>query len=586
MAKKKTHEEFVNEIKEKYGDEYIVLGEYKGANTKLMIKHNNCGHEWNVVPDSLLRGHGCPRCGRVKSNQKKRKMHEIFVKEIYDKCGDKYTVLGKYINTKTKVLVKHNCKECNFHEWEITPDNLLRGNGCPVCAGNKKKTTEDFKKEVYEKYGNEYIVLGEYINNNTKILIKHNSQDCSFYKYKTTPSSFLKGFSCPKCGGALKKTTKEFKKEIYSKFNDKYKILGEYVNAKTKIKVRHNCDKCNYHEWETIPNRLLNGQSCPVCSGREAKLGVNTIWDTDRWMVDLGVSEEDAKKYSKGSHKTIMVKCPDCGREKKTKPYVIYDNKSIFCSCGDGKSYPEKFVIELLNQLSVNFETEYSPDWVGNKRYDFYIKECNCIIETHGRQHYEKILKKGRTLKEEQVNDRFKKETALSHGIKYYIELDCRESNMKWIKNSIFNSKLSQLFDLSKVNWTSCAEFANKNIVKEVCDYWNNRKDGETTSDLGEIFHMHSATLSRYLKKGVNLGWCDYDPKEEIRKIARQNGKISGKKVEMFKGNKNIGVFLSCHELDRQSKKIFGFRLNFKGITRVCRGERKSYKGFTFKYVD
>ena len=27
-----------------------------------------------------------------------------------------------------------------------------------------------------------------------------------------------------------------------------------------------------------------------------AKLGVNTIWDKARWMCDLGISEEDAKR--------------------------------------------------------------------------------------------------------------------------------------------------------------------------------------------------------------------------------------------------------------------------------------------------
>ncbi|TWD98682.1 hypothetical protein FB550_109192 [Neobacillus bataviensis] len=45
------------------------------------------------------------------------------------------------------------------------PDNFLRqGKRCGICRGNVKKTTEQFKKEVYEQVGDEYIVLDDYIN--------------------------------------------------------------------------------------------------------------------------------------------------------------------------------------------------------------------------------------------------------------------------------------------------------------------------------------------------------------------------------------------------------------------------------------
>ena len=37
----------------------------------------------------------------------------------------------------------------------------------------KRKTQEEFVSEVKELFGDEYIVLGQYINNRTKILVKH-----------------------------------------------------------------------------------------------------------------------------------------------------------------------------------------------------------------------------------------------------------------------------------------------------------------------------------------------------------------------------------------------------------------------------
>ena len=37
----------------------------------------------------------------------------------------------------------------------------------------KKKTHDEYIKEVYNVFGDEYTILGEYVNSNTKIKIKH-----------------------------------------------------------------------------------------------------------------------------------------------------------------------------------------------------------------------------------------------------------------------------------------------------------------------------------------------------------------------------------------------------------------------------
>ncbi|KQC91342.1 hypothetical protein AM596_15000 [Clostridium perfringens CP4] len=517
MAKRKTHEEFVKEVKDKYGDEYTVLEKYVKSDIKILVKHN-CGYKWKIKPSNLLIGRGCPICGKGKSGKKRTKTHEEFVEQLNKVHGEGgYIPLENYKGANTKILVRHKCG----YEWQVQPYSLLN-NGCPKCGGTKKKTHEEFIQEIKEKYG------------------------------------------------------------------DEYEVLGEYVNVHTKILIRHNCEKCNYYKWETTPNSLLRGRVCPVCGGKVAKLGINTIWDTDRWMCDLGVSESDTKKYSRCSNKKITVKCPDCGREKKVTIYQVYTNKSISCICGDGKSYPEKFIFNLLEQLGVDFETEYSPKWIKPKRYDFHIKDNNCIIETHGEQHYDISFKNigSRTLEEEQQNDKFKKEVALKNGIKHYIELDCRESNIDWVKNSVLNSKLNKLFDLSNIDWKQCDEFANKNIIKEVCEYWNNKKENEVTTNLMKKFKLSRDAIIEYLKKGTKLSWCNYDPKEEMKKSSSRNGKAKSKKVKIFKDNKSLGIFPSCAELSRQSEKLFGVKLNGGNISSNCNNKVTQYKGFIFKYVE
>ena len=112
-------------------------------------------------------------------------------------------------------------------------------------------------------------------------------------------------------------------------------------------------------------------------------------------MIDLGMSREDAETHTHGSNDKVIVICPHCGKTRKALIKHIYTTKSIACTCGDGVSYPEKFIISLLDQLNVKYIHEYKPKWSCNKRYDFYLYTYDIIIECHGEQHYKQTTRKG-----------------------------------------------------------------------------------------------------------------------------------------------------------------------------------------------
>ena len=117
---------------------------------------------------------------------------------------------------------------------------------------NKRKTTEEYKKEVPK----DIIVLGEYKTNKTKILHKHKL--CG-YEYYIRPSDVLNGIGCSKCSGKLHKNTESYKKEL----PEDIIILEEYINAKTKILHKHLT--CNT-TWMVKPNKILSGRGCPECN--------------------------------------------------------------------------------------------------------------------------------------------------------------------------------------------------------------------------------------------------------------------------------------------------------------------------------
>ena len=73
-------------------------------------------------------------------------------------------MLSEYIDSKSKVLILNN--ECR-HKYEISPDNLLRGKGCPKCrykslSNARKNNTEDINlriKKLLENNMNTLMVI-------------------------------------------------------------------------------------------------------------------------------------------------------------------------------------------------------------------------------------------------------------------------------------------------------------------------------------------------------------------------------------------------------------------------------------------
>ena len=434
------------------------------------------------------------------------------------------------------------------------------------------------------------IEILEYIPKENKVTIKYLNNN-TIFKIRT--------YSILKCqlGELLNKRTHKFKIEIGQIVKDykRYLVIidKEYRVVKdTKYKYyKYHCNKCGNEDWLREGCILNQKQGCNACcpSPQKIVLGINTIWDKARWMCDLGVSEEDAKKHTPNCSKKIIVKCPYCGKKKRKTPNDIYSLHSIGCTCGDGTSYPEKILISLLEQVKINYTNEYKPNWSNRKRYDFYfeLNKKKYIIEVNGSQHY--CDKFGSTLEEQQQNDQYKKELALSNGINYYIELDCRKSDLEWIKNNIINSELNNAFDLTKIDWIKCEEFALSNRIKEVCDYWriHNEINNEdlTTGDLGKEFNLQSQTIRDYLIKGAKLKWCNYNSKEQNKKIGKRNSMSCCKEIEIFKDEISLGIFNSASELEFKSKELFGTELKRQSIYLVALGKRKQYKGFDFKYV-
>lgn len=132
--RKKSNEQFLNELRQVYNDTITLLTPYTRNKTVLKCKCTICNYEWEVLPYSLLKGKGCPNCCKIQNRNKLAKSNEQFLNELYSIHDNNIQPLEPYITAVTKIKCK--CNICE-HIWLISPASLLRGNGCPICKLSK-----------------------------------------------------------------------------------------------------------------------------------------------------------------------------------------------------------------------------------------------------------------------------------------------------------------------------------------------------------------------------------------------------------------------------------------------------------------
>lgn len=152
MTKRLTTEEFQNRLDEYFGKgEFIVLDEYVNNSTKLRILHTKCNNIIYKRPAKMigLEHEGCYIC----AGKNCYKTKEVLQKEVDERYPGKYNIIDDYINARTPILVEN--LECG-HKYMISPDNLLRGKGCPKC-GIRHSSYMQIVEDYLDNHGIQYV---------------------------------------------------------------------------------------------------------------------------------------------------------------------------------------------------------------------------------------------------------------------------------------------------------------------------------------------------------------------------------------------------------------------------------------------
>ena len=331
--------------------------------------------------------------------------------------------------------------------------------------------------------------------------------------------------------------------------------------------------KCLKHPEHISEQKLI----CNFVKGYKSSINCyqcDSIAMTHPYLIKYFVDKEETLKYSYGSSlKKFLLKCPNCGFEKELNIMSLINNGLGCPRCSDGKSYPEKFLFSFFEQIdSTDFISQLSKktfNWCCSFKYDFYLNNFDIIVETHGDQHYREIRNNWGTLEETQNNDFDKEWLARSNNIKNYIILDCRKSELEWIKDNIMLSRLPKLlnFKESDIDWLKCHEFACKNLVKMTCDEFNKSKN---VTEIMKYLKIGRNTVIRYLNQGAKVGWCNYNGKDEkIKNNILTHNRFSIKVICLTTGE----VFNSQKEACEN--------YNIKGVSGIgsCCKNNKEYCG-------
>lgn len=305
------------------------------------------------------------------------------------------------------------------------------------------------------------------------------------------------------------------------------------------------CLNCQNTHWIT-ESQLRHGSGCPFCIDNPGKLvvGFNDIVTVAPWMIPYfqgGI--EEARKYTAHTSKKIYPVCPICGQVAKKKRSIrdIYKYRSIGCQCDGKMSFPELVMSNILDQFNINYIPEATKshlEWAKSYRYDFYLPDYNCIIETHGGQHYSQTRLIGRTLEEEKINDIKKKELARGNGIKYYFEIDCRNSDINWIIKHVDESGLSNFLNIDSSDIIFDKLFINK----------YHEKIQECKDIVAKNPNISFAELTR------QLGFNHYYDTQKVLGINRLKVRSNRIPVDLYKNDELIKQFSSISEALRESK--------------------------------
>ena len=343
--KRKTHEEYVKEVKEK-NPNVEVIDEYINANTKILHKCLTHNIEWKIKPSQVLYGQGCCYCRIEKRADKQRKTHEQYMEELKIK-NSTIVPIEKYINAKTPIL--HKCVK-HLIQIEIAPTQVLEGYQCIECQKerNQKKFNEQYINNLKARNLN-IVPLEKYIDTKTKI--SHQCLDCN-YIWNARPATLLNNGGCPRCSQRFRRTHDDYVYDLSLK-NPDIDVIEQYQGM--SVPIIHYCKKHKI-SWKVAPNNILY-QCCGCVECGKEKISEKLIKSHEQYICELTNKHHNIKALERynGALTPILHRCLIDGYEWKTSPSNILFGKGC-PKCANNIKLTPQIYIDRVHKINENID--------------------------------------------------------------------------------------------------------------------------------------------------------------------------------------------------------------------------------------
>ena len=229
-----------------------------------------------------------------------------------------YTQVKDEYSVKSKYInintyVLMKHKICGY-EWNVSPANFLKKNSrCPLCFGNIKINSDEFIKKLDDKYNGNIELISEFKGIHNDITVKF--IDCGHeHTVKAKNLLYKNNNGCNVCNKNERKTQKQFCEEIYELVGNEYEVLEQYINTHTKILFKHNI--CN-HEYPVTPSDFLSGHRCPKCQHRSY---IKTNEEFKQEVFNLVSDEYEFLEEYINNRTDILIRHNNCGTIYSVKP--------------------------------------------------------------------------------------------------------------------------------------------------------------------------------------------------------------------------------------------------------------------------
>lgn len=303
-----------------------------------------------------------------------------------------------------------NCKnvicECKtisdaISKYPSAYGSIIRNGWQELCGLDKlvssnRLTTDEFRKLVYDRFGDKYDLSGSiYVNSKTKVtaICKEHGE------FSATPYSFLRGVPCKECRNKEMSSKRlsnieDFKKKYYERFSHNL-IFDKSVYVANNVKMVVTCQI--HGDFEQTPNKLLNGCGCHECA-KINKHNIQTLTQ-DEFINRLRNVFGDLYDTSLAEYKSIKepVKliCKEHGVFTQTPDALFH---GCGCSqCANQISNDEREIISFVQSIVGEDNVDVkNRELLGGKEIDILVESKKIGIEYNGNYWHCENTGKGR----------------------------------------------------------------------------------------------------------------------------------------------------------------------------------------------